>query len=249
MPGYCTVSPLELVVTLMMWHLFGLSFPCFPPHYRCEDPANPKRLWVFAKCASFFSLTQLEKLALGLALPHFTKYYLATSTSSFFLGESVLISAAADQASVPVIRIKWHREKPVFFSTILTSSFIRAKWHHLIPFLTSCFAAMPNRAKESPVTASQGCRGLQPSSSDTLHTEYILLGYDGNRLTDTTAQTSWLCQNLMLACRTSLSSPYISNVSARDKIDYRLFHSEGTYNDDLVQLPDHFQADQVKTRC
>lgn len=108
---------------------------------------------------------------------------------------------------------------------------------------------MPNSAKESPVTASHGSRGLQPSSSDTLHTEYIFLGYDGNRLTDTSAQTNWLCQKLMLACRTSLSSPYISNVSARDKIDYRLFHLEGTYNDDLVQPPDHFQADQVKACC
>lgn len=50
---------------------------------------------------------------------------------------------------------------------------------------------MPNSAKESPVTTSRGSRGLQPSSSDTLHTEYVFLGYDGNRLTDTTAQTGF----------------------------------------------------------
>lgn len=165
MPGYCTVSPPELVVTLMMWHRFGLSFPRFLPHYRCEDPANPKWLWVFAKRASFFNLTQLEKLALGLALPHFTKYYLATSTSSFFLGESMLTSAAADQASVPVIRIKWHRENPVFYSTRLTSSFIRAKRRHLIPFSQVALLQCPTvlRKALSPPAMAPGVYSHPPA--------------------------------------------------------------------------------------
>lgn len=82
------VSLLELMVSLMAWCLFGLSFPCFLSHYSCEVPANCKWLWVLAKCGSSFNLTQLEKFALGLVLIHFTKYPLATSTSSSFWGRA-----------------------------------------------------------------------------------------------------------------------------------------------------------------
>lgn len=49
---------------------------------------------------------------------------------------------------------------------------------------------MPNSAKKSTVTRSHSSRGLQTSSSDILHMEYIFLGYDNNRMT--TAQKLWL---------------------------------------------------------
>lgn len=61
-----------------------------------------------------------------------------------------------------------------------------------ISVFTSCFAAVPKNAKKSTVTYSHSSRVLEPSSSDTLHMERIILGCDGSRLTDTTTQISKL---------------------------------------------------------
>ena len=49
---------------------------------------------------------------------------------------------------------------------------------------------MPNNAKKSTVTYSQSSRVLEPSSSDTLHMVWIILGREGIILTDTTTQIS-----------------------------------------------------------
>ena len=58
------------------------------------------------------------------------------------------------------------------------------------------------------------------------------------------ARSCWWC----LWCRSAQELPPCSSRLHRIEIEKR-FQLEGTYNNQLVQLPDHFRADQVKACC